>query len=192
MSDEYGPYIYHLDHSGKMTGAIRPPPTIIPEGNVTESFNADSPPRYDPNITTTPANPITGRSNNQGLEGLTSSPDKKTLYALMQSALVQEGGLDSSTRCLARFLEYDVSDPSSPVYKAEYVVPLPLFHDNSLVAAHPKFTISAQLNFSSLPATPVVVTVKKNHCQGIAMLTYLTSPKPPISSAMGLIAQTAL
>lgn len=135
ISDEYGPYIFHFDHSGKMTGAIRPPSAIIPHRNGTDSFNADSPPRYDPSITTTPANPVTGRSNNQGLEGLTSSPDKKTLYALMQSALVQEGGRNASTRRLARMLEYDISNPSSPVYKAEYIVPLPVFNNNTLVAA---------------------------------------------------------
>ncbi|KIW88630.1 uncharacterized protein Z519_10676 [Cladophialophora bantiana CBS 173.52] len=135
VSDEYGPYIYHFDHSGKMTGAIRPPSAIIPERNGTESFNADSPPRYNPDFETIPATPNTGRSNNQGLEGLTSSPDKKTLYALMQSALAQEGGGNSSTRRLSRLLEYDVSDPSTPIYKAEYMVPLPVFNNNTLVAA---------------------------------------------------------
>ncbi|KIW78121.1 hypothetical protein Z517_07954 [Fonsecaea pedrosoi CBS 271.37] len=135
VSDEYGPYIFHFDHSGKMTGAIRPPAAIIPERNGTESFNAASPPRYDPDLETIPATPDTGRSNNQGLEGLTSSPDKKTLYALMQSALAQEGGDNSSTRRLTRLLEYDVSDPSSPIYKSEYMVPLPVFSNNTLVAA---------------------------------------------------------
>jgi hypothetical protein len=135
VSDEYGPYIYHFDHSGKMIGAIRPPPAIIPQRNGTDSFNADSPPLYDQNITTKPANPTSGRSNNQGLEGLTASPDTKTLYALMQSALVQEGGRNASTRRLARLLEYDISTPSSPAYKAEYIVPLPVFNNNSLVAA---------------------------------------------------------
>ncbi|OCT44111.1 3-phytase [Cladophialophora carrionii] len=135
ISDEYGPSIFHFDHSGKMTGAIRPPPAIIPQRNGSDSFNAASPPRYDPNITTTPANPTSGRSNNQGLEGLTASPDRKTLYALMQSALVQEGGRNASTRRLARLLEYDISDASHPVYKAEYVVPLPVFANSTLVAA---------------------------------------------------------
>jgi len=135
ISDEYGPYIYHFDHSGKMIGAIRPPSAIIPQRNGTDSFNAASPPRYDPDLTTNPTNPRSGRSNNQGLEGLTASPDQKTLYALMQSALVQEGGRNASTRRYARLLEYDISNSASPVYKAEYIVPLPVFNNNSLVAA---------------------------------------------------------
>ena len=135
VSDEYGPYIYHFDRSGRMKGAIRPPQAIIPQRNGTDSFNANSPPRYDQNITTKPSNPTSGRSNNQGLEGLTASPDTKTLYALMQSALTQEGGRNASTRRLARMLEYDISDSSNPVYKAEYIVPLPLYNNGSNVAA---------------------------------------------------------
>ncbi|KAJ9609005.1 hypothetical protein H2200_006776 [Cladophialophora chaetospira] len=147
VSDEYGPYIYHFDLSGKMIGAIRPPPAIIPQRNGTDSFNADSPPRYDPNITTTPSNPRTGRSNNQGLEGLTSSPDKRTLYALMQSALVQEGGRNASTRRLARLLEYDITDSANPVYKAEFIVPLPVFANNTLVAAQSEIHFISETQF---------------------------------------------
>lgn len=130
-----------------MIGAIRPPPAIIPQRNGTNSFNADSPPRYDPNVTTTPANPTSGRSNNQGLEGLTSSTDRNTLYALMQSALVQEGGRNASTRCLARLLEYDISDSSNPVYKAEYIVPLPVFNNDSLVAAQSEIHFISSTQF---------------------------------------------
>jgi hypothetical protein len=147
ISDEYGPTIFHFDHSGKMIGAIRPPPAIIPQRNGTDSFNADSPPRYNPNVTTTPPNPTSGRSNNQGLEGLTASPDKKTLYALMQSALVQEGGRNASTRRLARMIEYDISTPSAPVYKAEYIVPLPVFNNNSLVAAQSEIHFISNTQF---------------------------------------------
>ncbi len=135
VSEEYGPYIYHFNHSGILIGAIRPPPAIIPQRNGTDSFNENRPPRYDPNVTTTPSNPRSGRSNNQGLEGLTSSPDKKTLYALMQSALVQEGGGNVSTRRLSRLLEYDVSNSASPIYVGEYIVPLPVLAKKTLVAA---------------------------------------------------------
>jgi hypothetical protein len=147
VSDEYGPYIYHFDHNGKMIGAIRPPNAIIPQRNGTESFNANSPPRYDPDIETHPSNPTSGRSNNQGLEGLTASPDQKTLYALMQSALVQEGGRNASTRRLARLLEYDISNSASPVYKAEYFVPLPVFNNNSLVAAQSEIHFISSTQF---------------------------------------------
>jgi hypothetical protein len=108
-----------------MLSAIRPPPAIVPQRNGSDSFSAASAPRYDPDLETIPKNNPTGRDNNQGFEGLTVSPDSKTLYALMQSALNQEGGLNSTTRTYTRLLEYDISKPGDPVYRAEYVLPLP-------------------------------------------------------------------
>jgi len=127
ISDEYGPYIYHFSASGRMTQAIMPPDAYIPHRNGSVSFSADSPPVYNPSEVITPADTETGRDNNQGLEGLTASADGKTLYALMQSALDQEGGPDNPNRLQARLLEYDISDPTKPSYKSEFVVTLPLY-----------------------------------------------------------------
>ena len=127
ISDEYGPYIYHFDASGRMTQAIMPPDAYIPHRNGSVSFSADSPPIYNPNEVIIPADTVTGRDNNQGLEGLTASADGTKLYALMQSALDQEGGPNNPNRLQARLLEYDISNPQSPQYKAEYVVTLPLY-----------------------------------------------------------------
>ena len=118
-----------------MTKAIMPPAAYIPHRNGSISFSADSPPIYDPNETVIPADTVTGRDNNQGLEGLTISSDGKTLYALMQSALDQEGGPSNPNRRQARLLEYDISDPSNPAYKAEYVVTLPLYTDPTAKAS---------------------------------------------------------
>jgi hypothetical protein len=118
-----------------MLGAIRPLPAVIPQRNNSDSFSADSPPRYNPDLEIVPANNPTGRADNQGVEGLTASPDGKTLYALLQSALDQDGGLGTSTRRYARLLEYDVSDVSKPAYKAEYVVPLPRYSNDTRIAA---------------------------------------------------------
>ena len=58
---------------------------------------------------------------------MTASADGKTLYALLQSALDQEGGPNNPNRLQARLLEYDISDISNPQYKAEFVVTLPLY-----------------------------------------------------------------
>ena len=127
ISDEYGPYIYHFSASGRMTQAIMPPDAYIPHRNGSISFSADSPPIYDPNKTVIPTDTGTGRDNNQGLEGLTASADGKKLFALLQSALDQEGGPDNPNRLQARLLEYDISTPSKPQYKSEYVVTLPLY-----------------------------------------------------------------
>ena len=155
VSDEYGPYIYHFDPSGKMVQAVRPPPAFIPFRNGSESFSADSPPLYEPDLQVIPADNPTGRDNNQGFEGLTASPDGTKLYALVQSALNQEGGLHKSDRRYARLVEYDLSPSSysastAPVYTAEYVVPLPLYNSSSgdsLVAAQSEIHFISSTQF---------------------------------------------
>jgi hypothetical protein len=50
------------------------------------SFNAVSPPIYNPDFEVSPEDPDSGRGNNQGLEGLTADPKGKHLYALLQSS----------------------------------------------------------------------------------------------------------
>lgn len=123
VSDEYGPYIYQFSKKGKMIGAIRPPDAIIPQRNGSESFSADSPPRYDDSLAPIPADNPFGRNNNQGAEGLTTDPSGKKLYVLLQSALNQEGGSKNKNSRNARFLVYDITK-SPPRYQAEYIVPL--------------------------------------------------------------------
>ncbi|KAI1360953.1 esterase-like activity of phytase-domain-containing protein [Xylaria arbuscula] len=132
VSDEYGPYIYLFNSTGTMVTAIRPPESIIPKRNGTDSFSADSPPRYlndGDGDDVSPEDPVTGRDNNHGFEGLTVSADGKSLYVLLQAATVQEGGLEKQTERNTRFLKYDVSDKLAPVYAGEWIVPLPLYND---------------------------------------------------------------
>ena len=128
VSDEYGPYIYKFSATGRMERAIMPPPAYIPRRNGSLSFSAASLPIYDQDGVVIPEDPTTGRANNQGLEGLTATADGKTLYALLQSALNQEGGPNNPSRKQARLLEYDISS-SDPKYRGEYVVTLPLWTD---------------------------------------------------------------
>ena len=123
VSDEYGPYVYHFSSNGTMIGAIRPPNAFIPLRNGSESFSADSPPVYAPNLIPNPENNPTGRDNNQGFEGLTTNSEGTKLYVLVQSALNQDGGLHNHESRNARFLVYDTT-ASQPIYEAEYVVPL--------------------------------------------------------------------
>jgi len=134
VSDEYGPYIYRFSSTGRMLQAIRPPDAYIPCRNKNVSFSSASPPIYDPNAVVDPEDPEPGRGNNQGFEGLTVSHDGKRLYALLQSALNQEGGKSKRTRRHARLIEYDISDAGSPVYAHEYVVPLPMYDNGRKVA----------------------------------------------------------
>jgi hypothetical protein len=112
MSDEYGPYVYLLSSSGKVLTTITPPPAAIPRINGTVNFNSL-------------VNPDTGRSSNEGLEGLTASASGDKLYALMQSALMQEGGGNKTINQYARFFKWDVSDLNHIKLEEEYVVPLP-------------------------------------------------------------------
>uniref|UniRef100_A0A2D3V1G7 Phytase-like domain-containing protein n=1 Tax=Ramularia collo-cygni TaxID=112498 RepID=A0A2D3V1G7_9PEZI len=123
VSDEYGDYIYQFSHSGKMIGAIRPPDAFIPLRNNTVSFSSDNPPRYNPALVPTPVDPSTGRANNQGLEGLTTNPLRTKLYALTQSALIQDGGSRNRNSRNARLLVYDILSRPAKL-EAEYVVQL--------------------------------------------------------------------
>lgn len=127
ISDEYGPYIYRFSAAGRMLGAIRPPDALIPMRNGKESFSSNNPgpgaeaPR--------PPNPESGRQNNQGFEGLTLTPDGKTLVAILQSAARQDGGNSAATRQHTRILFYDISDLGRPKLVREHVVALPTFTD---------------------------------------------------------------
>ncbi|RMZ76912.1 hypothetical protein DV738_g4706, partial [Chaetothyriales sp. CBS 135597] len=135
ISDEYGPSIFHFSSSGQLLSSIKAPDALIPLRNDEVSFSANSPPVYDSDFEVEPEKPDSGRNNNQGFEGLTASADGKTLYVLLQSAAIQDGGDSKKTSRYTRFLQYDVSDPSSPIYEAEYVVPLPVYGDKGTTAA---------------------------------------------------------
>jgi hypothetical protein len=132
ISDEYGPYIYQFSPLGKMLRAIRPPNACIPRRHGDVSFSSASPPINSRQSQVDPENPESGRGNNQGFEGLTISDDGKELYALLQSALIQEGGKKKKTRRHARLIVYDISDPDRAKYVREHVVSLPLYDDGTI------------------------------------------------------------
>lgn len=167
ISDEYGPYVYHFNSSGQMIDAIRPVEALIPYRNDTVSWSAASAPIYDEDREPIPEDPDHGRNNNQGFEGLTVSPDGKTLYVLLQSAAMQEGGTSSAKRKHARYLVYDISsskhhkrsghrsrDSSDPELKAEYVVELPTYvnaEGKSRVASQSEIHYVSPSQFLILP-----------------------------------------
>ncbi|KAK4170736.1 esterase-like activity of phytase-domain-containing protein [Triangularia setosa] len=133
ISDEYGPYIYLFSSTGKLLDAIAPPDAILPLRNGTVSFSSDNPPIFDSGKRPNPTNPSQGRSNNQGFEGLTASPDRNQLWVMLQSAGRLEGGGNAATRRHARLLRYDVGKGKGKgqkvKYSGEWVVPLPTFTD---------------------------------------------------------------
>ncbi|KAG7441536.1 uncharacterized protein BT62DRAFT_1042844 [Guyanagaster necrorhizus] len=114
VSDEYGPYIYRFSGDGHLIQTIQPPSAILPrdsDGNLNFTSETD---------------PSTGRAGNQGFEGLTFDVDSEIVYAMLQSATIQDGGNDSTTSRYTRLLAYDVSNPTvRPELVGEWVVPLP-------------------------------------------------------------------
>jgi hypothetical protein len=127
IGDEYGPYVYHVAPDGLLLGAIRPPAAFIPMRGGAQSFSSDDPPAGGAHPV--PAKPETGRGNNQGFEGLAIAPDGRTIYPLLQSALMQDGGDAAATRQHSRMLAYDIADPAHPRLAGEYVVPLRRYAD---------------------------------------------------------------
>ncbi len=131
ISDEYGPYVYRFSATGTLLGAIRPPEAFIPKRNNRDSFSSDNAAAGQP--APSPSEPSTGRENNQGFEGLTASPDGRTLYVLMQSATRQDGGAGGSTlRRYTRLLAYDLTSQTTPTLKGEWILPLPLYTQGGL------------------------------------------------------------
>jgi hypothetical protein len=61
-----------------------------------------------------------------GLEGLTLDEANSTLYAMLQSATIQDGGNAKNTSRYTRLLAWDVSNPSKPTFQGRMGRPLPV------------------------------------------------------------------
>lgn len=100
VTDEYGPWIHEISiASGRRLRSLSLP----------NKFSIDVP-SADPTVELTKN--LSGRQNNRGLEGLAISPDGGKLYAVMQSPLIQDGGLDVALKRVGtnvRILEIDVA-----------------------------------------------------------------------------------
>jgi len=74
-------------------------------------------------------------ANNQGFEGLTYSRKDNALYALLQSASVNNGGLAKTTNRYTTLLKYTLDKSGKhPTLAGEWTVPLPLFNDTTMTA----------------------------------------------------------
>jgi len=163
VSDEYAPGIYHFGPDGALLGAIQPPQAFVPLRNGVENFSSANPPKGG--AAPKPKDPEIGRQNNQGFEGLALSADGKQLYALLQSATIQDGGEGGSSpkRYNTRFLSYDISDVKAPKLSAEYVVQLPRFKD-----AKGKQLVAAQSEIHALDDHRFLVIARDSgHGQGL-------------------------
>ena len=120
VSDEYGASIYHFNKDKVLDGALQVPEALVPHSPVgTVNFLAD--------------HPINGRRINQGFEGLTTSPAGTKLFALLQSATLQDSDAAAGNpgRSNARLLVYDISGNNAPTDPVQqYVIQLPRIDDN--------------------------------------------------------------
>lgn len=98
-SDEYGPYVYEFDlGSGKRIRSLDIPNKFLidfPSANPTDELALNA----------------SGRQSNRGMEGLAISPDGGKLYGIMQSPLIQDGGLNVALARVGinnRIVEIDV------------------------------------------------------------------------------------
>ncbi|MDR3475825.1 MAG: esterase-like activity of phytase family protein [Devosia sp.] len=152
ISDEYGPNIYHFGADGKLISATQPPAALIPMRHDAADYSSNNPGPGE--SAPDPKNPDTGRQNNQGLEGMSMTPDGKFLIAVLQSATRQDGGDSPATRENTRALVYDAADVDHLKLVHEYVVPLPMFKDakgKTLVAAQSEILALSPTRFLMLP-----------------------------------------
>lgn len=81
VSDEYGPSLYEFDRDGQFIRAFTNPDNVIARNAVTGT----------PNYASDGGNNA-GKRTNRGYEGLAISPDGLYTYAMLQSAMLDEGG----------------------------------------------------------------------------------------------------
>ena len=81
VSDEYGPSLYEFDRDGTRVRAFTIPDNLAPRNG------ASNVPNYAGDAGNT-----AGKRTNRGFEGLAISPDGAYAYAMLQSAMLDEGG----------------------------------------------------------------------------------------------------
>jgi len=89
VSDEYGPSLYEFHRDGTLIRAFKTPETLKPV-NADGSYNFDG-------------DGATGRRTNRGFEGLAISPDGAFVYAMLQSAMVDEGAGNGFCNRIVKF-----------------------------------------------------------------------------------------
>ena len=98
VSDEYGPSLYEFDRSGNMVRAFNTPANLIPRSaGGTANFADDT------------GNTL-GKRTNRGFEGLAISPDGRYAFAMLQSAMLNEGG---GGGVFNRIVKFDITTGSA-------------------------------------------------------------------------------
>ena len=103
ISDEYGPYVRQFNRS---TGAL--------EKTFTLPANLDIANKAPTGAAEISGN-TSGRTANKGMEGLSITPDGKTLVGIMQAALIQDAG-SKSTKKMVRIVTIDIATGATHEY----------------------------------------------------------------------------
>ena len=95
VSDEYGPSLYEFDRTGQFIRAFTTPAGLIPRNATTNvaNFAGDT-------------GNTAGKRTNRGFEGLAISADGAFAYAMLQSAMLNEGG---GNGVYNRIVKFDVA-----------------------------------------------------------------------------------
>jgi len=159
VSDEYQAAILYFDASGKQIGAIQANPDLLPRVGGVINFNGTN---DAPLVAGS-----TGRRSNQGLEGLSVSPDGKRLFAVLQSATLQDNPTNVAVRRNnTRVLIYDIGTnrtPTTPV--AEYVLQLPVYNNSATGTGNANAT-AAQSEVLALNNTQFLVLSRDGNGRG--------------------------
>jgi hypothetical protein len=118
VGDEYAANIYYFDRHGRLRGVIQPPAAVTARRDGRLFYGSLEA-------------PDSGRRNNQGVEGMSLSPDGHTLFVVLQSALLQDSATGNAAgRVNTRILVYDVTETPTPARPVgHYVVRLPAYND---------------------------------------------------------------
>lgn len=93
VSDEYGPSLYEFSRAGRRVRVYETPANLLPRNATTGAVNHAS-----------DAGNTAGKRTNRGFEGLAVGPDGRHVFAMLQSAMLDEGG---SSGVFNRIVKFD-------------------------------------------------------------------------------------
>lgn len=112
VSDEYGPSLVEFDRDGKLIRRFETPAYLVPRTSSGTDY-----------VATRDENPIGGRQDNRGFEGLAITPDGSKAYAVFQDPLFNDVGTrDGRNSRNVRIVEFDYTTGQSTgqyVYQLE-------------------------------------------------------------------------
>lgn len=137
ISDEYGPRLLAFSPEGRLLRRLPVPARYLPA--VRDGLEEGE----------LPPNNTKGREANRGFEGLALSADGSTLFAALQSPLLQDHALDEANEHIGRFIRVltaPVKPGPAPARQTEWVYRLtsPQFAVNELVAVNDRVFLTIE------------------------------------------------